>query len=439
MRTSVKLKTGVLSLCVLAVLVGILVGCHDAGDESREAVVAGNSMAPSFWGDHVRAKCDQCRYSFQVAGEQAELPSQVVCPNCGHRSVDSAKAHSQPAQRVRVRPCRVVEGKLEIDRWDVVAVRASDDRPAMIKRVIGLPGESIRFVDGDVFADGKLVQKPRHIAEATRIPVFDSACSSADVLRRFVPRKLQAGKADAGSWSIRDGMWSYSPTSTGETRWLAYEQWRCVSSSLPKDQVVSVEDWYEANVNVNRNLNRVKDIWARIEFRAAEECQVDVAVTVGQKRLVYEIDFGQRRVFFEGRSVSFRGDDSSLVNGARGRTQPFRIDVCTFDRQLTMRINGVGLPAVELPLSDGSAQALPAIEIGGSETPLVMTRFRLWRDIHYFDHGAKNGSDGGTRLVAGPNEYLLVGDNVPVSVDSRHWPVPAVSGNDILGTIDNKK
>jgi hypothetical protein len=104
-----------------------------------------------------------------------------------------------------------------------------------------------------------------------------------------------------------------------------------------------------------------------------------------------------------------------------------------------MRINGVGLPAVELPLSDGSAQALPAIEIGGSETPLVMTRFRLWRDIHYFDHGAKNGSDGGTRLVAGPNEYLLVGDNVPVSVDSRHWPVPAVSGNDILGTIDNKK
>jgi signal peptidase I len=328
---------------------------------------------------------------------------------------------------------------LEIDRWDVVAVRASDDRPAMIKRVIGLPGESIRFVDGDVFADGKLVQKPRHIAEATRIPVFDSACSSADVLRRFVPRKLQAGKADAGSWSIRDGMWSYSPTSTGETRWLAYEQWRCVSSSLPKDQVVSVEDWYEANVNVNRNLNRVKDIWARIEFRAAEECQVDVAVTVGQKRLVYEIDFGQRRVFFEGRSVSFRGDDSSAADAATGLKQPFRIDVCTFDRQLTMRINGVGLPAVDLPPSEGSAQALPAIEIGGSETPLVMTRFRLWRDIHYFDHGAKNGSDGGTRLVAGPNEYLLVGDNVPVSVDSRHWPVPAVSGNDILGTIDNKK
>lgn len=439
MRTVVKLKTGMHSGCVLVVLMGILVGCHDAGDTSRDAVVTGDSMVPSFWGEHVRAKCDQCRYSFRVAGEQAEIPRQLVCPNCGDRSVDSAKAHPQPAQRVRVRRCRDVDGKLQIDRWDVVAVQASDDRPAMIKRVIGLPGESIQFVDGDVFADGKLVRKLGHTARATRILVFDSAYSSADVLRRFVPRKPLGGKADSGSWSVRDGLWSYSPASQGETQWLAYEQWRCVSSGLPKDHVVSIEDWYEANVNVNRNLNKVKDIWARIEFRAAEECQVEIAVSVGQKLLVYEIDFGEGRVLFDGRIISFRGDDSSAADGTRGRKQPFRIEVCTFDRQLTMMVDGLGLPPVALPVSDGLAQPLPVIQIGGGETPLVMTRFRLWRDIHYFDHGVKNGTDGGNRLVAGPNEYLLVGDNVPVSIDSRHWPVPAVSGDDILGTIDYQK
>ena len=58
-----------------------------------------------------------------------------------------------------MKPCRDTDGKLNVERWDVVAVRASDDRPAMIKRVIGLPGESIEFVGGDVFANGKLVTK----------------------------------------------------------------------------------------------------------------------------------------------------------------------------------------------------------------------------------------------------------------------------------------
>ena len=269
-----------------------------------------------------------------------------------------------------------------------------------------------------------------------RIPVFDSRFSSSEVLRRFAP---QASEGKSKNWSVQDGVWTYLPTSPDKTSWLAYEQWRCVASGLPKDHVVSVEDWYEANVNVNRNLNEVNDIWAQIEFRAAEECQVEIAVNLGSERQVYEIDFGAGRVAFDGRSVSFKGYELTEVDEAQDRHQTYRIEVCTFDRQLTIIVNGHSLPAVDLPPSDGITHSLPVIQIGGRETPLVMTRFRLWRDIHYFDDGVQNGPNDGNHLVAGPNEYLLVGDNVPVSVDSRHWPVPAVSGDDILGSIEYLK
>ena len=43
---------------------------------------------------------------------------------------------------------------LSVDRFDVVTVDVDDK--LLIKRVIGLPGETIEFIDGQLYVDGTL-------------------------------------------------------------------------------------------------------------------------------------------------------------------------------------------------------------------------------------------------------------------------------------------
>ena len=437
MRTSVNVKARMRFRLLLVAMIGVLAGCHDPDGSLLDAVVTGNSMAPAFWGEHVEANCEECGYAFRVGEQPSGLPDRLVCPNCGCRSVSSATTESRSAYRVGVVPCHKSEGALKLARWDVVAVRASGDRPAMIKRVIGLPGESIEFIDGDVFANGSLVRKPLDVAAAMRVPVFDSQFSSADVLRRFRP---QEGAKD---WRVDQGVWKYLPSSQSVgTQWLGYEQWRCVSSSRPRDHVVSVEDWYSANANINRNLNATGDIWARIELGATKDGRADIAVDLGAKVYVYKIDLGARRVSFEDRSTSFEADALNSSSMTPDGESPLRIDVCTFDRQLTLLVNGRLVESIDLSPADGAegavdaSQALSMVRIGGGGELLSVERFQLWRDIYYFDERTwKQSDDRGARLIAGANEYLLVGDNVPMSVDCRHWPIPAVSGDEILGSV----
>jgi type IV secretory pathway protease TraF len=437
MRTSPKVEAAIQFRLLVVALIGCWVGCNNASDRSRDAVVSGNSMAPAFWGQHVQANCDQCGYSFQVGDQSDKLPRHLVCPNCGDRSVELAAVIPRPAQRVRVIPFEASRrsGELPaVKRWDVVAVRASEARPAMIKRVVGLPNESIEFVDGDVFANGVLVRKSLEVAASMRVPVFDSQFDSADVLRRFRPQ------GDAKNWAVDQGEWKYSPSSSSEpskgTQWLAYEQWRCVSSLLSRDHVVRLEDWYAANANLNRNLNETRDVWARIEFRTEDECRVDLAVEIGPKVYGYQIGFGQGQVSFGGKGVSVDASDLTALGLTSQKNQPFWIDVCTFDRRLTVMLNGQKVNSIDLPLEDQEVQSLSMIRIGGRDKPIVVKRFQLWRDIYYFGNRVHRVAGHDSHLIAGSNEYLLVGDNVPVSIDSRHWPNPAISGDEILGLVE---
>lgn len=47
-----------------------------------------------------------------------------------------------------------------IDRFDVVAVRNKDTQELWVKRVIGLPGETISFKEGVLYVDGTAVEQP---------------------------------------------------------------------------------------------------------------------------------------------------------------------------------------------------------------------------------------------------------------------------------------
>ncbi len=384
-------------------------------------------MAPACWGEHARVKCDECEFSFRVGRQKDKLPEKLVCPNCGYRSIHSSKADPQPAQLVRVDSQNSASSR-KLGRWDIVAIRPSKGRPAMIKRVIGLPGESIEIGHGEVFADGAIVRKPLNVAREMRVTVFDSLFGSAEVLRRFLP---QHGARD---WKVMDGSWQFSPSSgSSGTQWLAYQQWRCVANRLPRAQPVPVEDWYAANVGINRDLNVTHDIWASLECQIEENGRFDLKLDRGSASHRFALDFATKSVTFDGRSYPMRDSGFSSSRVAAGLSVV--VEVCTFDRQMTLLIDGSEVVSVDLTAADGRAEAASYVQIGGVTSKLRIERFRLWRDIYYFDVVRNRKLDGSIALRAGVDEYLLMGDNVPISIDSRHWPSPAVSADQILGTV----
>jgi len=182
-------------------------------------VIPTGSMAPTLMGAHMRFRCEDCGYRFDVnytgktVGDDVIIPSvardakgvpqvfAVVCPNCG---LKVAQANSNDPENDATAPAvhygdRILVLKYAYllakpHRWDVVVFK-SPDRPSndryaavppytinYIKRLIGRPGESVYVLDGDVYVgkagdrleDHVVQTKPRIAQEALWRIIFDT-------------------------------------------------------------------------------------------------------------------------------------------------------------------------------------------------------------------------------------------------------------------------
>jgi signal peptidase I len=138
------------------------------------------SMAPALVGNHREAACPRCGYPVRVGtpsagGERPGYYSEVPCPNCGKRT-NLSEARDINGDRLLVD--KNVFSLRSPRRWEVAVFRCPYDlSKPYVKRTIGLPGEELVILDGDVFTDGELLRKSLVEVRETHIPVFDMAFS----------------------------------------------------------------------------------------------------------------------------------------------------------------------------------------------------------------------------------------------------------------------
>lgn len=137
-------------------------------------VIPTGSMAPGLYGLHGQYQCPACQYCFAYGLQETNrnpdgsirpghLESHrefsVVCPNCGwiefQNRVKSAEVKPDSGDRILVLkwPYDIGGELLGPKRWDTVVFKNPEDGDTnFIKRLLGLPGEIVEIIDGDLYA-----------------------------------------------------------------------------------------------------------------------------------------------------------------------------------------------------------------------------------------------------------------------------------------------
>jgi signal peptidase I len=407
-------------------------------------VVPTGSMAPTLLGFHKEMVCPNCQFPFVLGMDDKGRIGRPICPNCGKDGLGDLPAIECNGDRLLVQ-------KFFFDfwrprRWEV-AVFQSPNEPeqAYVKRVVGLPGESIQIVDGDVHVDGRIARKSLKEQRAMRIPVFDNdyVPGDSDRFPRWRFRVDRAGRALPSGWRAEDTRFVHESIAQKVERleWLEYRHY-----DPDRSRFGPIRDFCPYNGGDTRNDRGsvVRDLMI----------EADVSVRPDLKSLVVRIDHGSDRfvitlpVDAPGRTDVVRNGLLQELTNARGglTSSPSesprfaRLEVSTIDRRLTVALDDV--PLFD-PIDFERAKApdfgppVSPLALGVAAGSMEIRRVRIYRDIYY----TGNLSDGPRRAfgvdsphVLGPDEYFVLGDNSPVSSDSRFWEAsPVVLGDLFLG------
>ena len=219
-------------------------------------LISTGSMAPGLLGYHKQVVCPECQHTFpfgvsfdeSVSSSTAEASESGVrdryatCPNCGQVNINVSSIPVNHGDQLLVH--KNVFDLRRPRRWETIVFQnPQSPREAYVKRVVGLPGEALRIVDGDLFIGGEIARKDYDVQKDMRIPVF-SLATIPDSSDWELPWQL------LGNWGAEDGALVSTARDgdhTGEINWLKFRHWRWYGGShtveVPLPREVALPDW----------------------------------------------------------------------------------------------------------------------------------------------------------------------------------------------------
>lgn len=220
--------------------------------EAEAFVIPTGSMAPTLYGRNKEMNCVQCGYQI-VVGASAEVTKDggylipgrriegALCPNCRYPNREMEHARVFNGDRILVNKFPYELG--DPDRWDVFVFKYPEKPETnYIKRLVGLPGETIHISGGDLYlvdpqGGERILRKPPHKQRVLQIPVYEHdyvapALEAAGWPLRFGAVRLAAGETGEPAWVDDPGGWTHDPAhrryaltaeaSAAGPRWLRY-------------------------------------------------------------------------------------------------------------------------------------------------------------------------------------------------------------------------
>ncbi|MFO0838922.1 MAG: signal peptidase I [Phycisphaerae bacterium] len=422
------------------------------------------SMAETLCGAHAPHTCPNCGWEYNAGFHTEGGPDLVQCPNCRWR--EPVSKDGRPGALLKEKPGdRIVVhgwpydfgGILAPKRWDVVVFKVpSDGDTNYIKRLIGLPGETVEIVDGDVFIDGKVARKPDYAQRSLWIPYYyhDNRPEKAGYLvtggdyhPRWSETTAQSGwtglDTRVATFDSRDGARGEAQFVTGPPGQLA------------PGVVTDVYGYNGAN-SVFVPPGNEKVIFASAIVR---DVRVGGEITFdgGDGYVEFEIakDYGRfiARLFADGRVTleheNRDGEQREIWADTRVKRPigPTQFAVGHADYRVTVWLNGRPLLSSRPEQYDADVQTAkkraamgqngsPRIRMAAESVKARVAHLAIDRDIYYTNSLSQRGrppnAGTGNPLKLSPLEYFVMGDNSPASLDARYW-YPDMMGPHLRG------
>jgi len=410
-------------------LVVLALGVLLARNFSAEAyVVPTGSMAPTLLGQHHEIQCTNCRFVYVMGSDEGAHLNDAICPNCGERGCDAARAIECGGDRVLVQ--KVLYEFRSPRRWEVAVFHFPEEpTQAYVKRVVGLPGESIRIDGGDIYINGRIARKSLAEIRAMRILVHDSRFQPQDS-DRFPRWAFRAGSRfdwQHSGWTQQDGQFVHAAAGRKARPvddWLIYRHWEPA-----RRRYAPIHDFYGYNGGDLQAENRIPDVGLEARLLVKETVQ-SLAIRLRSGADLFQIripvaDPGDIEVWQNSRRIKITNSRNPFQKGELGR-KSLTLEAAAFDRRLQVAIDGrllfdpVDYDGLMTPAPANESPIALAVRGGAA----LVSEFRIYRDIYYTSALANtprlpNGTM--TSVQIGPDEYFVLGDNSPVSNDSRFW------------------
>ena len=413
------------------------------------------SMADTLKGAHFRLRCSQCAYQFDYnfsAGNYRDKgipenktpgynvgirPLPPRCPSCGFYQdlakggyfLETGQTGDMPVMKGdRIFVLKCIYQFQEPKRWDVIVFK-NPTQPEInyIKRLVGLPGETVEIIDGNIFIDGKIVRKNDKVQEELWMPVYDND---------YQPARPEEERFNRHSWkqpfvNEDDSKWELESDSVGvfnlssnadDINYIVYD------TSLGNDfrATYAYDDalWYS-------RMPVCSDIMVRYYVSRSSDGISGVGLSKYGRRYRAWVEPSGNMVIGE---INDRGETVDLIRTkiempAFGDSVLLRF--ANVDHQLVFEFAGEKLvyDLGVLPDSAGQwpSEEMPRAAIFGSGD-IELSHVGVLRDIHYLSREYRNGGvllrgGEGNPITLGEDEFFVLGDNSPMSADSRYWQI----------------
>jgi signal peptidase I len=410
--------------------------------EAEAFVIPTGSMAPTLMGRHKDVVCPKCGYAYRVSASsevdqegnpRGEEVISGTCPMCRY-TADLGPNNSQGKRYPSYTGDRIIVEKYPYQfrdpkRWEVAVFRYPGEAHVnFIKRVVGLPRETVQIYHGDLWVkrDGEpspvIQRKPPQVIRAVLQPVYDNDYVLPQLIERGWPPRWASdpGRADGGVWTSQDYRSFQVEGSGDQAAWLRYrhfvptaEQWQKLESGplSPLEQEglrpQLITDFTAYNTFLAQrdggywhppgplgpSLEGIGFNWVG---DLAVECLLESKGSTGQALLELVKGGARFRATFDladgSATLSIEGLDKfrpKARTGVRGAGKHW-VMLANVDRQLVLWVDGQVVP-FDAPttypdkLSDDipRGEDLAPVGVGSRGAALRVSHLRVSRDLYY--------------------------------------------------------
>ncbi|MBV9126324.1 MAG: signal peptidase I, partial [Planctomycetes bacterium] len=354
------------------------------------------SMAPTILGNHKEVTCPRCGYPVIVGRrDDKNDPTTAVCPNCGCADLDLEGVPECSGDRLLVDKTAFELRRPR--RWEpVVFHNPAEPAKIFVKRVVGMPGETVQLHEGDLYINGALVRKSPAECEGLRLPVFDNnyqprpdgwrarwLMKDDKVTEEGVlppptgPPPVTLSPCHLVTLSSLEGTTLHLDAARpGEEQWLIYRNW-----SLEENEEQPIQDSYGYNGTLSWKSEPVHDFLLEGDLEVLRGSGwAALGITDGFDHLVARMTVGpsgEGTVLTDSKGEARARSSFCLETG-----KSYHVELAFVDRRATLIVDGRSpFSPVDWPAVPERAEVSRPVRIGAAGVEMRVRNFRLDRDI----------------------------------------------------------